>query len=803
MMLFVNRLKRLRLCAAGLLTLLICVQSCLIGCSDKKSQTPEDKPDEIPVVDVVGSVDRTEIGGDGLTVHSIWGSDSTVTETGNFTVTVSDSGSQILLITDSEQSIRGCAISVPGYTSASGDSIHAGAESTALSLLLMTPGIAESRPSQTATRLQELRGLSSFPQLVSLLKSRLVESSLDEITSDSTVFAAYFDCASEWFAQERLGAAKRSGSGQGISSQIFDASVTDSQNQASVRVSLRNKAMRYVNVYRRTILTDGNSTTTPVFRGSESAMAGPSFDDYFYHGVRTAQKDDFADFRCNVDQIQYWVAGVGFQPATIPGPYADIDPEFDKYLLEADFRSVFEYMVKPLVSLMTGITFSFLVPNSKESRWLASAVQDVILQEAWARYCAALNTGDSRQISEALQSVAWEYLTAVVAAAALSGFLGIAAPIWGLLGFAITYWGILCAWGTITAALTYWSFSPRVTTITLANPFSSSCEDITPPAAVSDLDTTAVLPDRIGLSWTVTGDDGQVGQATSCTVCYSTQPISESEWSSLTSCVELTDLPSSGGAMFYQLTGLMSETSYYIAMKVGDEVPNWSDLSNILQVTTPAGLPSVWAFEFVNLTQRTVGGSCATSNQCPVTYCPDQNLFAFLPMPPNARSVIFLDIPITFSGQAFTHHSSGWGGDQQLGTFVIRDATVSIEGEFDQELFDFDFTFSGSASIASIPIFDRPGPFEMSFSVENAQLQDSIIVGKAHYSGTIDTPEGNCMEYSFEETSAYIDVTIYLGSISPFKLSTDSRRAGLDDIGRSAVSGRRKAGNDTTASLSD
>ena len=38
------------------------------------------------------------------------------------------------------------------------------------------------------------------------------------------------------------------------------------------------------------------------------------------------------------------------------------------------------------------------------------------------------------------------------------------------------------------------------------------------------------------------------------------------------------DPKESGGSELYGLTGLESGTVYYIVLKVGDEVPNWSGL---------------------------------------------------------------------------------------------------------------------------------------------------------------------------------------------------------------------------------
>jgi chitodextrinase len=123
----------------------------------------------------------------------------------------------------------------------------------------------------------------------------------------------------------------------------------------------------------------------------------------------------------------------------------------------------------------------------------------------------------------------------------------------------------------------------------LSNVPSATTEDpdTTPPAAVTDLSVSAVDANEITLSWTASGDDGTAGAATSYDVRYSTLPITDD--ATFAAATALTGLPApkaAGSAETFTVTGLAAATDYYFAMKVADEAPNSSAMSNVLQVTT-------------------------------------------------------------------------------------------------------------------------------------------------------------------------------------------------------------------------
>ena len=116
----------------------------------------------------------------------------------------------------------------------------------------------------------------------------------------------------------------------------------------------------------------------------------------------------------------------------------------------------------------------------------------------------------------------------------------------------------------------------------------SPLTDTTPPAAVTTLAYHDVTPTSITLRWTAVGDDGTTGTASTYDLRYRTDgPPTTANWSA---CTPVSGEPaphSSGTTEEFTVTGLNQCTTYYFAMKVADEVPNWSGLSNTASHETP------------------------------------------------------------------------------------------------------------------------------------------------------------------------------------------------------------------------
>ncbi len=118
----------------------------------------------------------------------------------------------------------------------------------------------------------------------------------------------------------------------------------------------------------------------------------------------------------------------------------------------------------------------------------------------------------------------------------------------------------------------------------------SAPADTTPPATITDLRATPTSDTAIRLDWTASGDDGTVGTASAYDVRRSAiRILTEADFAAATPVPGAPAPGPSGGAQTMSVTGLTADTPSYFALKVRDEVPNWSGLSNCTSATTGPG----------------------------------------------------------------------------------------------------------------------------------------------------------------------------------------------------------------------
>jgi hypothetical protein len=121
-----------------------------------------------------------------------------------------------------------------------------------------------------------------------------------------------------------------------------------------------------------------------------------------------------------------------------------------------------------------------------------------------------------------------------------------------------------------------------------AYPFEDGGGDVTPPAAVASLAVVQVNDSYALLSWTAPGDDGMTGMVSGYDLRYSTQPISEANFSAAIAASTAPAILPAGSSQSYAMTGLTASTTYYFALKAQDEAGNWSSISNVATGATTA-----------------------------------------------------------------------------------------------------------------------------------------------------------------------------------------------------------------------
>jgi hypothetical protein len=101
------------------------------------------------------------------------------------------------------------------------------------------------------------------------------------------------------------------------------------------------------------------------------------------------------------------------------------------------------------------------------------------------------------------------------------------------------------------------------------------------PTSISDLKAKAISETEFLLTWTATGDDGMNGTASYYDIRYSKSAINEGNWDGAAMATGEPAPKASGEPDSFMVTGLDPQTNYYFMMKIADEVPNWSLVSNV------------------------------------------------------------------------------------------------------------------------------------------------------------------------------------------------------------------------------
>lgn len=117
--------------------------------------------------------------------------------------------------------------------------------------------------------------------------------------------------------------------------------------------------------------------------------------------------------------------------------------------------------------------------------------------------------------------------------------------------------------------------------------FAIAAPDNTPPDPVMDLATATPTSNSLFVEWTATGDDNGTGTASAYDLRYSTSPIPDDAAFAAATPVGNEPNPAPAGTPeSVEVTGLISDTTYYFALKVFDEWGNDSGLSNEAMGTT-------------------------------------------------------------------------------------------------------------------------------------------------------------------------------------------------------------------------
>jgi chitodextrinase len=114
----------------------------------------------------------------------------------------------------------------------------------------------------------------------------------------------------------------------------------------------------------------------------------------------------------------------------------------------------------------------------------------------------------------------------------------------------------------------------------------ATAADTTPPGPIADLRVLDTTSTSLLLIWTAPGDDDTLGRASFYDIRYSPRLMNEVNFPDAQIAPNLPKPSFAGTGDTIRISGLQSETEYYIALKTGDEMLNWSTMSNVLAART-------------------------------------------------------------------------------------------------------------------------------------------------------------------------------------------------------------------------
>lgn len=427
-------------------TLVSTLLSPLVGCAG----TPPPDDSAFPTVTprpAAGVVDTSEVGGQGLSVWSALAPAAPVAGGGEFATEVSDIGAQAIFVVDGSGEVRGIGLSVPGATGAvSRSSLAVDAESTALGLLLMVPGIT-ALGTDTVGRIAEIRELPSFSAFVTYLEGALPFSSLDDLNAQAGQYPSlYAACVEEWLAahpassaalvRPRVAKLQVQSPPTDYEGGMEVTCPSDPASWTKADVTIANGGWRFVDIRRRD-MDEAVPRNWAQVAADASAMAGVS--GFSWGALFTASFDsptslnDTVDF-ASLTRSEYWVRGPGFKeayanmPAGAPG--VGNDP-LTRYAVPAWGVSIVMYLALPIIGLVAGVG-DLAKASGKELTALATELWQTVSGGAGIgglllSVTELVGSADNAAKAKAVIEVVLAVLGIVAATPALAAGLGLAA----------------------------------------------------------------------------------------------------------------------------------------------------------------------------------------------------------------------------------------------------------------------------------------------------------------------------------------------------------------------------------------
>lgn len=283
-----------------------------------------------------------------------------------------------------------------------------------------------------------------------------------------------------------------------------------------------------------------------------------------------------------------------------------------------------------------------------------------------------------------------------------------------------------------------------IITITIVSTTTANT-DTTPPSNPSSLIIQSTTSSSITIQWTAPGDDGNTGTVRGYEVNYSTTPPSgmtpDSWWAQSLPAANLIYNPAifgaAGSTQNASISNLTPGTTYYLAVRAKDEIPNWSTPSSIIAGTAPANTTTntTTAIDTTAPIMSNVRLENITGSGTQVLWATDDPSDSRVYYGTNSSSLTMVAAADCFGSSIVTSHCANLTG-LTLGTqYYYRAESKNSAGLPGVSLI---YTFTSASSTAT-----TTSPTPIPSPTPSITLTPIPAERMAHIRGTIANPQGS------------------------------------------------------------
>lgn len=415
-----------------------------------------------PLASPSGSLTASELGGSSLKVTTAHTASPAIpTVDGAFTVQTAADRAQLLVATDGAGAARGLAISQPGVP------LIVDASSTALALVLLSPGLASSDPAEIAEVTASAEAHASWPVYLASVKAALPASGLAGVTGSASIQTML-----ETIVLSIGSSAKSRGTGTTNPAILFSGA-WKTKGTKTEGVELTHRGLRFVRVDIDRRNTAGasvghhvaarlNGTPLAAMSGAQVASIGSLF-------AGTIGNPTTETAVLNLTQppgtgrLKIYVSGLGIGAGSETLPWRNGAPE----LKEAYTKTLLLILVYPILDLALG-GLGVLEKGGKLVEKIGLLYANVGNNLAIDSVFAAVESGDAKSMQAALHDFLLTFLglgASIATALGVGGLTGVVAAALGIVTAALT---VAVSAPNVAVALAYLKTVPRVQSIELA-----------------------------------------------------------------------------------------------------------------------------------------------------------------------------------------------------------------------------------------------------------------------------------------------------------------------------------------------